>query len=1515
MKFLFTILYFMLLLSQTTLHADRYSISAIDGSNFPEIRANIQVLDNAGNSVDNLTADDFDVFENGISMDPSLKLVCEEGNKEVSVLLILDRSDSMKDTVSQNPLALRWDWVHYAVTSFVNKINFVGRTTVGITNFGGTCKLTCPFTNDKKQLLDSLDKIQIIGKTIYDFPFMDANTGAVELFKSRPSDVRKVAIFLTDGEPTDPPETDKIIHAMQLANIQVYSITLNTPKNQDLNSIAKYTGGESWRVDTRDELDDLYNRIAEKLQNLLLCYLSWNTTHGCDDDSRNRLARVEYLRLNYDNGRVLERPFVLPEKSVPRLNNQRSLYNLGMAQKDEVISGYVDFTPQYDDFQVTGASFDQNQSFFSVDWEGRTLPFDIPEGKTEKIKVVFAQKNIQVRTANLLLEGYPCKKSIPVVAGAEDLVIDAPVGGESFSLCDSIDILWSGVNKNSHVILSYDLNNSNIWDTITTSATGLSYKWQVPQEGNYRIRADKKNKYRWTCLITGNGEDGATGLHVSDNIYAVGYFENYAAFGPAPIGKSSKGKKDYYLMAINPNTGKPRWVETNGGSQNDSATAVYNDNGTIFVTGSAMDNCNFGSKTPDYIAKNRRYLFVSKHDASGKVLDGNILGVLFESQNKNLDMLGTKIVTDDTNVYIEGLYTGIFDFGLYSLPYTATPKVFSVIYNKSDLVLKEVHAGSLSGINFPREYYYHDYVYAATFKDSVSRYDSVAVAQGVSDGIVAYAFPNNAYTSHVNSQNFEVVSPEIAFNNTSLDAGDCALGNSITRLLTSAITNNGSIPVKIQSEQIANDPLGEFSITPSLLGEEILPGASLDVTVIFTPQERGQRSAQLLLGVDCLDPVPIDVVGNGQCEFDAKSVNFMEVAASVYETKNNVCVFENLSNDSLVITPVIEGPDAADFSLSQTGTFSVQPGECWETDITCYSTTAGQKSAFINFNLHTECPDNHAALEANVVITDVTVNDIDWKEKRVGSINDDKIVIKNNSNLDLKVISFTNTTASDRIELTSPPADFIIPKNGEYTIDVSFKPNAEQYYESTYEFQVENAPSTNTFKLSGTGVLPAYSLNWICPDEVEPGQTSTAYLEITNSGSADNLKLYDITISQGASDYTFISNVTDLDISKGNTETIELSFTPILRGSRAVSFDIKSDAVAGNESNPTITQTHDFTCEVQGLLIPNSLDLGTVLVCDDFEESITVTNPSENESVTIKEISLQDGSSFYVTHPDLEHTILPTKDMKIHVHLNADAQGSYTDILTIKDIDDNTYNVNLSGKSVNPSFYSNVDTLTVVPYGNNQSVFAIRASVPVLSYSNITELKLELEVDENLINILQVLNTRPSGFTWTKLEKVADGVFRLEGSGSLSTAFDDVILLVEYKALLGDNLVSPLKIRPIYEGCESEYTTPLYLAINGICFNEGILISQGEYHTAIDKVSPNPINQATELSFTTGYEAGTTLEVYDMQGRKIETLFNAKVPSGKYSATLDTDKYNSGAYILKLRSGHVLKTEKVMISK
>lgn len=68
-------------------------------------------------------------------------------------------------------------------------------------------------------------------------------------------------------------------------------------------------------------------------------------------------------------------------------------------------------------------------------------------------------------------------------------------------------------------------------------------------------------------------------------------------------------------------------------------------------------------------------------------------------------------------------------------------------------------------------------------------------------------------------------------------------------------------------------------------------------------------------------------------------------------------------------------------------------------------------------------------------------------------------------------------------------------------------------------------------------------------------------------------------------------------------------------------------------------------------------------------------------------------------------------------------------------------------------------------------------------------------------------------------------------------------------------------------------------------------------------IYPNPFITNSNITYTLGQQSNVTLDVYDMLGKKVETLFNGQQESGKYVFTFDSRKQDipSDVYIVKLR--------------
>jgi len=89
-------------------------------------------------------------------------------------------------------------------------------------------------------------------------------------------------------------------------------------------------------------------------------------------------------------------------------------------------------------------------------------------------------------------------------------------------------------------------------------------------------------------------------------------------------------------------------------------------------------------------------------------------------------------------------------------------------------------------------------------------------------------------------------------------------------------------------------------------------------------------------------------------------------------------------------------------------------------------------------------------------------------------------------------------------------------------------------------------------------------------------------------------------------------------------------------------------------------------------------------------------------------------------------------------------------------------------------------------------------------------------------------------------------------------------------------------------------------------------------HYALSQNYPNPFNPTTEIEFSLPEWSNVQLAVYNVLGQKIKTLFNAKVPAGRYKVTWDgTNDFGrqvaSGVYLYKLKTNKVQKVKKMIL--
>ena len=78
---------------------------------------------------------------------------------------------------------------------------------------------------------------------------------------------------------------------------------------------------------------------------------------------------------------------------------------------------------------------------------------------------------------------------------------------------------------------------------------------------------------------------------------------------------------------------------------------------------------------------------------------------------------------------------------------------------------------------------------------------------------------------------------------------------------------------------------------------------------------------------------------------------------------------------------------------------------------------------------------------------------------------------------------------------------------------------------------------------------------------------------------------------------------------------------------------------------------------------------------------------------------------------------------------------------------------------------------------------------------------------------------------------------------------------------------------------------------------------------------PNPFNPTTTINFHVETSHTTSLQIYDINGRIVETLIQDKIKPGSHQIKWDGTEFASGIYFAKLRSGEKVKTQKIMLLK
>jgi Ca-activated chloride channel family protein len=235
------------------------------GSSIEIINLTVTVTDAQGRLIPGLNREAFSVFEDGVKQELAL---FNKDRLPLSVVLLMDTSASMEDKIGA---------ARNAAKRFVATL--VPEDRARVVAFNNRIDILQDFTNDKAALGQGIDKLQPAGATALHNAFYISIKDLQKEKQAGAQARRQAIILLSDGENTASIVTDEqVIDLARKAEISIYSIRLTTDYEGDkgraafsqathlLSVLARETGGQAFFPAQIQELDSVYDRIAEEMR-------------------------------------------------------------------------------------------------------------------------------------------------------------------------------------------------------------------------------------------------------------------------------------------------------------------------------------------------------------------------------------------------------------------------------------------------------------------------------------------------------------------------------------------------------------------------------------------------------------------------------------------------------------------------------------------------------------------------------------------------------------------------------------------------------------------------------------------------------------------------------------------------------------------------------------------------------------------------------------------------------------------------------------------------------------------------------------------------------------------------------------------------------------------------------------------------------------------------------------------------------------------------------------------------
>lgn len=749
--------------------------------------------------------------------------------------------------------------------------------------------------------------------------------------------------------------------------------------------------------------------------------------------------------------------------------------------------------------------------------------------------------------------------------------------------------------------------------------------------------------------------------------------------------------------------------------------------------------------------------------------------------------------------------------------------------------------------------------------------------------------------------------PDIAVDSLVFDFGDVIIGTDSIHYFK--VVNLGTAELRVSLVQLVGTDSVFFAILSDTLSFNLAPADSHKVRVRFSPTESRSYSACLRFLNNDPDENPLAIalggtgipLPNSDIEVEPNSHDYGPVMVGTSSTHS--FVVRNSGGVDLSVTALqFTGVDSAFFScLSGNSGFSLAPGETAAVAVEFSPTEVRSYSAALLL-LSNDPDENPFAVALTGTGVPVPQPDLaieprwcDFGEVIVGTVSTSDFVVRNLGEVDLQVTALQLGGADSAFfSVLIDSIGFGLLPGGQTTFSVRFIPTEVRPYSAVLRL-LSNDPDENPFQviLTGNGIPVPQPDIAVQPGlheygNVMIGSASIQSFVVSNVGTAV-LQVIGTTLSgPDADQFTITSRVVSFTLAPGGAQIVDVRFNPTAVGEK--------NAILRLLSNDPDERLLSVSLSGNGVEVPvpdiavDSLVLqwDDVLVGSVSVKSLVVHNAGTSDLLVTEMMVIGVDSALFSINAGKAPFALPMGEAHtIELAFHPIAVGEKNAVLRMlsNDTDESPLDIALTGTG-------------------NQPVTEIRLLTPNggEAYRCFSDLTISWQ-GTNLHDRIRIELSRNNGLTW---ETLAEGV---ENHGEGGEWIWNVTCPGSEECLA--------RVTDIASGVfDTSDFIFMILMSNGT--EPEIASAPTDY--ALQQNYPNPFNPLTHIAFALPKQGETKIEIFDVRGKSIKTLFHSVCAAGHHVLPWDgTDergmRVSSGIYFYRLQSGSFVQLRKMILAK